>query len=84
VMTGNFPNIQHLTFYTAEELQKLLAGGAYIPRNDVEVAMENKSKPLKSLAQWGVGFLMGIIAGIFIGAALHAYFPQVFDWLLTP
>ena len=26
VMTGNFPNIQHLTFYTGEELQKHLAG----------------------------------------------------------
>jgi hypothetical protein len=25
VMTGNFPNIQHLTFYPGEELQKLLA-----------------------------------------------------------
>jgi hypothetical protein len=24
VMTGNFPNIQHLTFYTGEELQKIL------------------------------------------------------------
>jgi len=24
VMRGNFPRIQHLTFYTAEELQKLL------------------------------------------------------------
>jgi hypothetical protein len=46
--------------------------------------MENQPGSLKSLAQWAVGFLMGIIAGIFIGAALHAYFPQVFDWLLTP
>jgi len=26
VMTGNFPNIQHLTFYTGDELQKLLTG----------------------------------------------------------
>lgn len=25
VMTGNFPNIQHLTFYTGDELRKLLA-----------------------------------------------------------
>jgi hypothetical protein len=25
VMTGNFPNVQFLTFYTGEELQKLLA-----------------------------------------------------------
>lgn len=25
VMTGNFPNVQQLTFYTDEELQKLLA-----------------------------------------------------------
>ena len=24
VMTGNFPNIQHITFYTGDELQKLL------------------------------------------------------------
>ena len=46
--------------------------------------MENQPNNPKSLAQWGVGCLMGIIAGIMIGAALHAYFPQVFDWLLTP
>lgn len=26
VMTGNFPNIQYLTFYTGDELRKLLAG----------------------------------------------------------
>lgn len=26
VMTGNFPNIQYLTFYTGEELRRLLAG----------------------------------------------------------
>lgn len=25
VMSGNFPSIQHLTFYTGEDLQKLLA-----------------------------------------------------------
>jgi hypothetical protein len=25
LMTGNFPSVQHLTFYIAEELQKLLA-----------------------------------------------------------
>ena len=84
VMMGNFPNIQHITFYTGEEFQKLLAGGAYAPRNDLEAPMENQSNPLKSVAQWAVGFLMGIIAGIFIGATIHAYFPQVFDWLLTP
>lgn len=46
--------------------------------------MQNQSNNLKALVQWGVGFLMGIIVGIFIGAALHVYFPQVFDWLLTP
>ena len=84
VMTGNFPNIQHLTFYTSEELKKLLACGAYVPRNELESSMENQSTPPRSLAQWAVGFFMGIIAGIFIGAALHAYFPHVFDWLLTP
>jgi hypothetical protein len=26
VMRGNFPNIQHLTFYPGDELQKLLRG----------------------------------------------------------
>jgi hypothetical protein len=26
IMSGNYPNVQHLTFYTGEELQKLLQG----------------------------------------------------------
>jgi len=46
--------------------------------------MEKQTNNLKSLVQWGVGFLMGIIVGIFIGAALQSYFPQVFDWLVMP
>jgi hypothetical protein len=50
----------------------------------LEATMANQPNHLKFLVPWGVGCLMGIIAGIFIGAALHAYFPQVFDWLLTP